>query len=128
VLKQLTLPFNLFIGGPLGTGQQWFPWIHIDDVVGIYLRAIDDEDLSGPVNAASTGIVRMKEFAKVFGKVLKRPSIFPVPKFAMKIVVGEVADYAVMSQRISVDKILNSGFNFKFENLEAALKDLLNKR
>ena len=67
VLKQLILPFKLFIGGPLGNGKQWFPWIHIDDIIGIYLHAIDNENLSGAVNVASPGIVRMKEFAKTFG-------------------------------------------------------------
>lgn len=127
VLKKLTLPFKFFIGGPLGNGRQWFPWIHIDDIVGIYIHAIDNVNLNGPINAASPEIVRMKDFAKTFGKVLKRPSVFPVPKIAMKIVAGEVADYAVMSQRTSVDKILNTGYKFRFENLEDALKDLLNR-
>ena len=125
LLQQLYLPFKLFVGGPLAGGRQWFPWIHIDDIVGIYMHAIDNESIFGTVNAASPGIVRMKEFARVFGKVLKKPSIFPIPKFAMKIVAGEVADYAVMSQRISINKILQSGYKFKFENLEEALRDLL---
>ena len=66
----------------------------------------------------------MNEFAKTFGKILHRPSLFNIPKFAMKIVAGEVADYAVMSQRISVNKILNAGYKFKFENLEEALMNL----
>ena len=127
VLKQLYLPFKLFVGGPLGNGRQWFPWIHIDDIVGIYLHAIDNADLTGAVNAASPGIVRMNEFAKTFGKVLHRPSLFKIPKFAMKIVAGEVADYAVMSQRISVNKVLNAGYKFKFESLEEALSNLFNK-
>jgi uncharacterized protein (TIGR01777 family) len=125
VLKQMTLPFKLFIGGPLGNGKQWFPWIHIEDMIGIYLHAIDNESLNGAVNASSPGIVRMKEFARAFGKVLKRPSLFPVPKFAMKIAAGEVADYAVMSQRTSVDRILTAGYKFKFENLKTALRDLV---
>ena len=127
ILKQMLLPFKLFIGGPLGDGKQWFPWIHIEDIVGIYLHAIDNENVAGAINGASPGIVRMKEFAKTLGKVLKRPSLFPLPKFAMKIVAGEVADYAVMSQRISVEKIINAGYKFNFENLEAALSDLLIK-
>ena len=126
LLQQLYLPFKLFVGGPLAGGRQWFPWIHIDDLVGIYLRTIDDDSVQGPINAASPGIVRMKEFAGDFGKVLRRPSIFPIPKFAMKIVAGEVADYAVMSQRTSVEKIINAGYTFKFENLEEALRNLLN--
>ena len=127
LLKQLYLPFKLFLGGPLAGGHQWFPWIHIDDIVGIYLHIIDNESIQGPVNAASPDIVRMKEFAEAFGKSLNRPSIFPIPKLAMKIVAGELADYAVMSQRTSVDKIFISGYKFKFENLEDALRNLLIK-
>ena len=127
VLKQLYLPYKLFVGGPLGNGRQWFPWIQIDDIVGIYLQAIDNGGLTGAINAASPGIVRMNEFARTFGKVLHRPSLSNIPKIAMKIVAGEVADYAVMSQRISANKILNAGYKFKFENLEEALRDLLVK-
>jgi NAD dependent epimerase/dehydratase family enzyme len=70
----------------------------------------------------------MNEFANTFGKVLHRPSLFNIPKFAMKIVAGEVADYAVMSQRISVDKILNAGYKFKFTDLENSLKNIMNKK
>ena len=91
VLKKLYLPFKLFVGGSLGNGKQWFPWIHIDDVIGIYLKAIDNNNLYGAVNIASPGIVRMKEFAKTFGKLLNRPSLFPIPKFVMKIAAGEIA-------------------------------------
>ena len=125
VLKQMLLPFKLFIGGPLGNGRQWFPWIHVDDIVGIYLHAIDNLKVTGAINGASPGIVTMKEFAKQFGKVLNRPSLFPVPKFALKLVAGELGEYAVMSQRTSVEKILNAGYKFKFENLKEALRDIL---
>jgi len=125
VLKQLYLPFKLFVGGPLAGGKQWFPWIHIDDIVGIYLQAIDNDNLSGAVNGASPGIISMKEFAKSFGKVLRRPSLFPIPKLAMKIVAGEVAEYAVMSQRTSAEKIIEAGYKFRFENLGVALGDLI---
>ena len=125
VLKQMLLPFKLFIGGPLGNGKQWFPWIHIDDIVGIYKHAINNENVAGAINGASPGIVRMKKFANTLGKVLKRPSLFPVPKSTLKLAVGELADYAVMSQRTSVEKILNAGYKFKFENMEAALRNLL---
>jgi uncharacterized protein len=125
VLKKMLLPFKIFIGGPLGSGRQWFPWIHIDDIVGIYLQAIDNENISGAVNGASPGIETMREFAKTLGKVLRRPSLFPVPKFAMKIAAGELGEYAVMSQRTSVEKILKAGYKFKFEVLEEALHSLL---
>ena len=125
LLKQMIPSFKLFLGGYLGNGRQWFPWIHIDDIIGIYLQAIDNKSIKGPINAASPGIVTMKEFAGTLGKILKRPSLFPVPLFALKLVVGELGEYAVMSQRTSVDKILNAGYKFKFEELEESLADIL---
>ncbi len=125
LLKKLHLPFKIFVGGPLGNGNQWFPWIHIEDIVGIYLHAIDNENIQGSVNSASPGIVRMKEFAKTFGKILNRPSLFPVPKFALKLIAGELGNHATDSQKISVEKLLKSRYKFKFEDLETALKDLL---
>jgi uncharacterized protein (TIGR01777 family) len=131
LLKQMIPTFKLFLGGYLGNGKQWFPWIHIDDIVGIYIHAIDNEsaegELSGAVNATSPGIVRMKEFAKKLGKVLNRPVLFPIPIIAVKILKGELGNYATDSQRITVDKLLQTGYKFKFENIEDALRDLLKK-
>jgi len=124
-LKQMLPAFKLFVGGPLGNGKQWSSWLHIDDIVGIYLYAIDNKNLSGAVNATTPNPVRMKEFANTLGKVLKRPSLFPVPSFILKIVVGEAAEVVTASQRIDANKILDSGYKFKFENLEDALKNLL---
>jgi len=125
LLKQMTPSFKLFLGGYLGNGQQWFPWIHIDDIVGIYLHVVNNDVLNGAVNAASPGIVRMKQFAKVLGRVLNRPSIFPIPKFAIKLLKGELGNYATDSQRVLMNKLLNSGYKFKYENLEEALRNLL---
>ncbi len=124
-LKQMLPTFKFFIGGPLGNGKQWSSWLHIDDIVGIYLQALDNQQLQGAINAASPNPVRMKEFAKTLGKVLKRPSLFPVPQFALKIVVGEAAEVVTASQRINSKKVLDSGYKFKFEKLEFALIDLL---
>lgn len=124
-LKQMLPAFKFFIGGPLGNGKQWSSWLHIDDIVGIYLQALDNQQLQGAINAASPNPVRMKEFAKTLGKVLKRPTLFPVPQFALKIVVGEAAEVVTASQRIDANKILDSGYKFKFDKLELALKDLL---
>lgn len=126
-LKQMLLPFKFFVGGSLGSGKQWFPWLHIDDVSDIYIHAIDSNNVSGAVNAASPGIVRMHEFAETLGKVLHRPSIFPVPEFVLRIVVGEAAGTVVTGQRVIANKLLESGYKFKFEKLEMALKDLLRK-
>jgi len=124
-LKQMLPPFKFFIGGPLGNGKQWSSWLHIEDIVGIYLFAIDNKNLSGAVNAASTNPVRMNEFANTLGKVLNRPSLFPVPKFILRLVVGEAAEVVTASQRVYPEKLLKIGYQFKFNNLEAALLDLL---
>ncbi len=124
-LKQMLPPFKFFIGGPLGNGKQWASWLHIDDIVRIYLHAVDNDNLHGPVNAASPNPVTMKEFAKTLGKVLHRPSLFSVPKFALKIVVGEAAEVVIASQRVDVKKLLSSGFKFKFNFVEEALINLL---
>ncbi len=125
LLKQMIPSFKLFLGGYLGNGKQWFPWIHIDDIVGIYIKAIDSEKLSGAINAASPGVVRMKEFSKTLGRVLHRPSFLPIPKFAIKVLKGELGNYVTDSQRVVMDKLLKSEFKFKFENLEEALRDLV---
>lgn len=124
-LKQMLPSFKFFIGGPLGNGKQWASWLHIDDIVGIYLHAIDNKNLSGSINAASPNPVRMKEFANRLGDVLKRPSLFPVPKLVLKLVVGEASEVVTASQRVIPDKLLNSGYQFKFTNLEDAMRDLL---
>ncbi len=126
-LKQMLPTFKFFIGGPLGNGKQWSSWLHIDEIVGIYMHAIDNNKLRGAVNAASPNPVRMKELAKMLGKVLNRPSLFPVPKFLLKLVVGEAAEVVTASQRIDVKKLLNSGYQFKFTELRKALENLLKK-
>ena len=127
-LKQMLPPFKFFIGGPLGNGKQWSSWLHIDDIVGIYLHSIDNKNLSGAVNAAAPNPVRMKEFANILGKALHRPSIFSVPKFVLKIVVGEAAEVITASQKVDAQKLLNSGYKFRFPDLYNAFQNLLNKK
>lgn len=124
-LTKFIPPFKFFIGGGLGNGKQWFPWIHIDDIVAIYSFILDHENISGPVNAVSPQTIRMSEFAKSLGKILKRPSIFNVPELALRILIGEAASTIVSSQRVVPKKLMNHGFKFKFESLEEALQDLL---
>jgi uncharacterized protein (TIGR01777 family) len=126
-LKQMLLPYKLFIGGPLGNGKQWMSWLHIDDIVQIYLHSLDNSKFTGAVNAVTPNPVRMKEFAKTLGRILNRPSFFPVPQFVLRIVVGEAAKVVTASQRINVKKLLDSGYKFKFEELDSALRDLLKK-
>lgn len=124
-LKQMITPYKFFIGGPLGSGRQWFPWIHIDDLIRIYIYSIDNSSVNGVLNATSPKHVTMKEFSGKLGKILRRPSFFPVPLFVLKIAVGEVAGSLVASQRIIPQKLVKGGFKFKYENVEEALKDLI---
>ena len=124
-LKQMLLPFKLFLGGPIESGRQWFSWIHVDDIVGIYLFSLDNTLIKDGVNAASPNPVTSKDFAKTLGKVLHRPYIFPVPRFAMKITLGEVADVVTASQRVYPKKLIDFDYRFKFENLREALENLL---
>jgi uncharacterized protein (TIGR01777 family) len=126
-LKEFLLPFKLFVGGPLGSGKQWFPWIHIKDLIDVYLFVMDNENINGPVNASSPVPVRMNEFAKTLGMLLHRPSFFKIPKKIIKLVIGEVVDSVTLSARVIPKKLMESGFEFRFKELEYALKDLLRK-
>ena len=124
-LKKMLLPFKLFIGGPLGDGQQWFPWIHIDDLISIYLYALENKNLSGALNAVSPNPVTMREFAKTLGKTLHRPSLFPVPEIVLKLAVGEGAQPILSSQKILPKKLIDNSFEFNFPLLNPALTSLL---
>jgi hypothetical protein len=109
----------------LGSGNQWFSWIHIDDLVKIFLFAIDNPNLKGVYNATSPNPVTMKKFAKTLGKILHRPSFFNVPSFVLKIVLGEGADSILNGAKVSSKKICEAGFQFQFNDIETALKSLL---
>jgi hypothetical protein len=121
----MLLPFKFFVGGPLGNGKQWFPWIHIDDLIDSYIFSLDNPNVNGAVNGVSPNPVTMNEFAKVLGKALHRPSFFKVPVFALKIAVGEFAESILASIRAVPEKLIRNNFKFKFEGLNVALKDLL---
>lgn len=127
-LKKLLLPFKLFVGGPLAGNKQWFPWIHVDDLINIYLFVLNNSNIFGPVNAVSQDRVRMKEFAKTLGNTLNRPSLFKVPEFALRILVGEVTSSLSASQNIIPKKLLEQNFKFEFEKLDESFRDLLKAR
>jgi uncharacterized protein len=123
-LGKMLPPFKAFLGGPIGTGRQWFPWIHMADEVAAILWCIDHE-LSGPVNLVAPGIVTMAQFAKALGKALHRPSWAPVRAAPLRILLGEFATALLEGQRAVPRKLLASGFRFRFEEVDSALRDVL---
>jgi hypothetical protein len=124
-LAKMQIPFKLFVGGKIGSGKQWVPWIHIDDLVDLFLYAIDNENVKGAINGVSTGAVTMKEFTKTLGNVLNKPSFFSVPAFMVKLVIGEAAEVVSKGAKVKPQKTLGLGFEFSYTNLKKALKDLL---
>ncbi len=124
-LSKMLLPFRLGVGGPLGSGKQWMPWIHRDDLVALLVAAIADDRWEGPVNATSPAPVTMREFAGTLGRVLHRPSFAPAPTFAIRAAMGEMAALVLDGQKALPAKATALGFRFRYESLEPALRQIL---
>ncbi len=124
-LAKMILPFELFLGGPLGTGTQWFPWVHIDDVVGIFLFALDNENVNEILNAVSPNPVRMNEYCRVLGNVMKRPSMFRVPEFVLKILFGEASQVILSGAKVIPKRTVEFGYKIVYPDLREALRNLL---
>jgi uncharacterized protein len=125
-LKTMLPPFKLGLGGPIGGGQQYMPWIHIDDLVGIYLAALDGDQWTGALNGAAPEPVPQKAFAKALGRALRRPAFAPAPKFALKLMMGEMAEIATTGVRAVPERPLQLGYSFAHPDLDEALRSLLN--
>ena len=126
ILALLKLPFAFFVGGSLGNGKQYLSWIHMDDVVNGIRFLIDNEGAQGIFNFSSPNPINNKDFSKTLGKAMKRPSLLPVPSFAMKLALGEAATLALDGQRVMPKRLLEAGYDFKYKTLEDALPSLLN--
>lgn len=125
-LKRVTLPFQWFLGGHLGSGKQWISWIHLHDEVASILFLLARDDLEGPFNLSAPNPVPAKTFFKILGNVMNRPSWFHVPSFILKMALGEMAKELVLSgQRATPARLLKAGFGFRFPELEMALTDIL---
>jgi hypothetical protein len=124
-LEKMILPFKLFAGGPLGSGNQWFPWIHIDDLIGAFLFVLKNQDISGAVNFTAPNPVTMKEFCTKLGKVLGRPSWIPVPVIVLRLAVGEFANFLLSGQKAVPEKLAKLGYDFTYEDVESALRNIL---
>lgn len=124
-LEKMRLPFTLGVGGKLGNGRQWFPWIHIADMVDIYRYALNHAALGGPVNATAPEPVTNAEFTHRLARALHRPAFMTVPEFGLRAVLGQMADVLLTSQRVLPTVLMNAGYRFRFASLDAALTDLL---
>lgn len=121
-LRKMLLPFRLGVGGTLGSGRQWMPWIHVEDVAGLALHAARTPSLSGPVNAVGPRPVTNREFTKALGRVLRRPTLLPVPRFGLRLLFGEFADILFASQRVLPAAAAGSGYAFRHPDVEGALR------
>ena len=127
-LQKMLTPFKLGGGGIVGDGRQYWSWVALDDVVGAIAHAAESEHLSGPMNAVSPEAVDNREFTKVLGKVLRRPTLIPLPAFMARLVLGEMADELLLASiRVKPNVLSESEYNFKFPQLETALRHLLSK-
>jgi uncharacterized protein (TIGR01777 family) len=124
-LPRLLLPFKFFAGGPLGSGRQWFPWIHIADEVGAIRFLIDSQAASGPFNLSAPNPLTNAEFSRILRHVLGRPTFVPTPAPALRLLFGEMATVLLDGQRALPRRLLDLGFIFRFQEAEAALRDLL---
>jgi uncharacterized protein (TIGR01777 family) len=123
-LSRLLLPFKLGLGGRIGNGRQWMPWIHINDQIALIDFLLHRNEASGPYNACAPKPVRNREFAKTLGAVLHRPAILPMPTLALKVGLGELSLLLLGGQRATPVRLLEAGFTFQFTDLRAALDDL----
>ncbi len=125
-LKPMLLPFKLGVGGKIGSGRQWWSWIEIEDVIGVMKFALQNEKLNGPVNAIGPSPVRNAEFVKTLGKTLHRPTIFPLPEFVVKGILGEMGDELLLgSARAVPEKLQAAGYRFLYNDLDDAMRAAL---
>ncbi|NDC52970.1 MAG: TIGR01777 family protein [Planctomycetia bacterium] len=124
-LAKMLLPFKLGAGGPLGSGRQWMPWIHVADLARLYLHAAETSSISGPMNAVAPNPVRNSEFTQALGRQLHRPAFMPAPYLGLRLVFGEFAQVLFASQRVVPKVALDTGFVFQYPELAAALREIL---
>jgi len=124
-LPRMVLPYRLFAGGRLGSGRQWMSWVHLADEVAAFRFALERDDVAGALNLASPNPQRNADFGRTLGRVLRRPSRFPVPSFVLRLLLGEMSTVVLDGQRVAPTRLLDAGFAFRFAELEPALRDLL---
>ena len=123
--QQMAMPFKWFVGGPMGNGQQWFPWIHMADLIHAFDFIADRNDLEGPFNFCAPQPIRNDDLAKALGRALGRPAFMPAPAIMLKLALGEFAETLLASQRVIPQRLLEAGFKFQFNDIEKAFTDLV---
>ena len=118
-------PFKMFAGGPIGTGKQWFSWIHRDDLVNLILFALQQREVEGVLNATAPNPVRMNEVSQTLGEVLNRPSWLPVPAFALEVLLGDGAQVVLEGQQVLPKRTITQGFDYQYPSLKQALEEFL---
>jgi uncharacterized protein (TIGR01777 family) len=126
-LSQMIPLFKKYIGGPIGSGKQWFSWVHIKDLAEAFAFLLKHSEISGSVNVCSPNPVRNKDLAKALGKVLHRPSIIPAPGFMVKLVLGEFGSIILEGQRVIPKRLLENGFVFQYSEIEKALQNIMSQ-
>ena len=127
-LSKMAIPFKFFLGGHLGSGQQWFSWVHREDIIGFMKYALENESVSGHFNLTSPQPVTNKEFCSALGKALNRPSWFHVPAFMIKLTLGEVGKVLLTGQRVLPEKALKAGYQFKYPEINEALRAIFGRK
>jgi uncharacterized protein len=124
-LGKMLLPFKLFAGGPLGSGRQWFSWIHIDDLVNLIVQGLTRNEIQGIFNATAPNPVRMSQLCQDLGEVMGRPSWLPVPDFALELILGEAAQVVLQGQQVLPKRTLETGFNYQYTTLKPAIEQIV---
>jgi uncharacterized protein (TIGR01777 family) len=124
-LGQMIPLFNKYLGGPLGSGKQWFSWIHIEDLVRAYLFLLEHPEISGPVNFTAPNPVRNKELSQWLGRILGRPAFLPAPGFMLRLVLGEFGSILLEGQKVIPQKLLQAGFQFQYPEIAPALRQIV---
>jgi uncharacterized protein (TIGR01777 family) len=125
LLQKLLPIYKMGLGGSIGSGKQWFPWIHIYDIVQIYIFAMEKNQIQGPLNACSPKYITNQDFSNTLALVLEKPAFFRTPKWILKLILNDLADSIVVSQKVSPQKLIDAGYVFSFPNLQKALTQIL---
>ncbi len=124
-LEKMIPPIRFFVGGPIGSGKQWFPWIHVEDLISAIMYVLENKDVNGPLNFTAPKVIRNIELVKTIAGILHRPAFMPAPSFMIRLILGEFGSSILASQRVIPDKLLKYGFEFKYPDIRSAVLNII---